>query len=449
MSLLDTVKDIFNKGPDDWYGRLKPNLLLTSPKGTMYKAKYIEDQMRVEKNVGLYDLPKAKGTIAHDLGNKSFMSSFPVFFDGKDCDKKGIALMRSLKESGPWGVDHPLYGFFKLQPLRAEMRTAPVAEGNVIAVNIEWLEPIDEKTGKTGRELAGIVDELSTDVNNGMFTKFTNALKTGTEAYDNATRRAVQGIQNLADFALAPIVAPIDAANSLFNTTQNALNDIRLATVFQVEQVVGMLQDLIQIPIAATNKRKNRKEAYDNFTNSVLAQKSTTRSSYERNDVLVTELALAAALVAQAQVAITTPIRSINETSGQNEIGLTSRTDIIDSIESLVIQYNTIVDSLDVTQTLYAPLYIENQYQAFSEVYGSLAQLVYYTVAYLSKVSYDLALEKIIYLDMPRSPIDVVISEYGSLGYNDYYLDLFIESNQLTGEELMLLPATKSVKIYA
>jgi len=450
MAFLDKIKDIFNQGPDNWYDRLKPNLILTSPKGKKFNAKWLEDKMTLEKNVGLYNLPKSKGTIAHDLGNKSLsFPTLPFWFDGDDCDIISMALVSAMKETGTWKVDHPLRGLFVLQPLKVDVTTAPIKSGNIIEVVSEWMEPIDEKTGKTGRELAGIVDSLGTDLNDGMLDRIMNSINDGSEAFNNTTKRITTGIQNLADFSLAPLVASVDATNSIFMSTQNAINDIKLATVFQVEQLVGQIQDLIQIPIASNKDLKSRKSAYDEFAINTSSLKSNTKKDpYTKNANLFIELALASTLIAQTQVIITTPFKAL-DSNDQNVIGITSRVDVINIIDDLKDLYASIIETMDETQELYSSFTIEKQYHSFSEVYTTLALLISSAVSYLLVVIFDLSIERTIVLTKPRNPIDIAITEYGGLGDNDYFLDLLIESNQLIGDELLLVPAGRSIKIYA
>ena len=454
MGLVDkaisAAKDIFNKGPDNWYDRLKPNLKLKSPKKKKFEAKWREDQMVVEKRVGLYDLPKSVGTIAHDYGTRSKTFSIPFYFDGKDCDLKAMAFSAAIRESGTWEIDHPLYGLYVLQPLKITVITRPIEAGNIIEINSEWIEPIDEKTGKTGRELAGIVDELSVDVNNGIVDRFMKALKTGTNAYDNATKRATKGIQNLSDAIFAPLVAPIDAANALFISTQNALNDIQLATVFQAEQLIGQLQNLLQIPVASSRDLQAREGPFQDFAAAAFALTSKDRTDEESavNELLVCEAALAAVLVARAQIIITTELQGI-DVSGNNRIGVVSRQDAITAINNLKDTYEATVTVLDALQIIYENKMIDDQYQSFVGTYALMARLIDTTVAYLLSVVYDLSVERIIVLDRPRSPVDLAISEYGGLGFNDYYLDLLIASNKLTGDDIFIIPATREVKIYA
>jgi hypothetical protein len=56
--------------------------------------------------------------------------------------------------------------------------------------------------------------------------------------------------------------------------------------------------------------------------------------------------------------------------------------------------------------------------------------------------------EKRFKLSLPRAPIEIVITEYGSLGENDAYLDEFISANDLSSYEILMLPAGREVVTY-
>ena len=61
---------------------------------------------------------------------------------------------------------------------------------------------------------------------------------------------------------------------------------------------------------------------------------------------------------------------------------------------------------------------------------------------------YNLKAEKRFTLKKARSPLEIAVTEYGELGENDFYYNLFLDSNELTGHEIRLLPAGKEVVVY-
>jgi hypothetical protein len=61
-------------------------------------------------------------------------------------------------------------------------------------------------------------------------------------------------------------------------------------------------------------------------------------------------------------------------------------------------------------------------------------------------ISFSLRQEFMITLQRPRTVIDLCAELYGSV---DDYLDFFITSNNLTGDDIMELQRGKEIKYYA
>lgn len=92
---------------------------------------------------------------------------------------------------------------------------------------------------------------------------------------------------------------------------------------------------------------------------------------------------------------------------------------------------------------------IDKQYIANSLNYTSLQNTFSLTMQYLLSQFFNLKTEKRFTLKNPRSPLEITVTEYGDLGENESNYQLFLDSNQLTGNEVLILPAGKEVVIYA
>lgn len=69
-------------------------------------------------------------------------------------------------------------------------------------------------------------------------------------------------------------------------------------------------------------------------------------------------------------------------------------------------------------------------------------------MAYLLRSVFDLSVEKRFKLEKRRAPIEITISEYGSLGDDDSNFQLFIDSNGLKGNDILILPEGREVVVY-
>ena len=154
----------------------------------------------------------------------------------------------------------------------------------------------------------------------------------------------------------------------------------------------------------------------------------------KRNISATHELFLTAILTAACQVA----------TTGQ----LKTRFDAINAAEAISTLFKDITETLDLNQEQYENLDIDFQYFSQSQAWQDLALLVASTTDYLLQASFRLAVERRVVLNRPRTPADIVVEYYGTHGEDDENLALFIESNQLKGNDIILLPAGREVVVY-
>jgi prophage DNA circulation protein len=456
MGALDTLKDIFFGGPSNWEERLAENITLISPEGKEFKAKWIGSPRTKTKKVGTYFYPKVKGNVVKDLDVNSTIFPLTFYFDGPNNDLNARAFFATCDETGPWEITHPVHGFFELQLLSVTEEMQPVTSGGLTKITSEWIEPIDEKTLLSGRQMAGIVDGLSNDLNQSAIEQFIETLKEGTEGLQNVIETTTNGISNVTDFALSPVAAVVDAVDSSFLAIQRGIQDTLNATVFQARALAGQIQNLIQVPVLGKNDLTTRLQAYDDLKEALFLQlpglenstSSRIASTDEaKNNIALNELALTSVIVANAQVAITAPTAA--QTDDPTQAVIKTRAQAIEVALGVAETFDNITDALDAQQESYANLDIDKQYFSQSQAFGDVSKLVAETMRYLLLIAYDLKVERRFTLTTYRAPIEIVITEYGDLGDNEVNLSEFIEANALKGTELLLLPPGKEVVVYA
>jgi hypothetical protein len=117
-------------------------------------------------------------------------------------------------------------------------------------------------------------------------------------------------------------------------------------------------------------------------------------------------------------------------------------------MENIQMLFDETVEAIETAQDNFSDLDIDEQYFSQTKTYTSLINLYTLCYQYLLTQFYNLAVEKVIVLDRPRSPLEITVSEYGELGNNDENYELLIKSNHLTGMDILLLAAGREVVIY-
>ncbi len=233
-------------------------------------------------------------------------------------------------------------------------------------------------------------------------------------------------IESISDFA-ADINAEITAIKRDIDTV--------LAVVpLDILAVAGQIQELIQLPARAIQDVQARLDAYKNLATGLGLLSPDSPGTVSYNRVAVQELALTATIGAVSDISSTGT--------------LLSRTEAVGVIEDNLNLFNDITDNLDASQVLFEGSSIDRQYFSQSQSYSEAARLSALTVAYLLRAAFDLKVEKRFVLKQSRNPVSVTIEEYGSLGEGDVFLDLFLDSNKIQGNEFIMMPKGRELVVY-
>lgn len=446
MTILEQIQSLLTKGPDNWRERVKETITLISPDGNEFEAKWRGSTRTVVKKLGIFAYPKVKGNIVQDLDVESDVYPITIYFDGKNADLHSTAFMGAIRQTGTWTIGHPTRGFVELQLMSATENDEPVESGGIYEINTEWIEPIDPETLVTARELAGIIDELANQLNQSAIDQFIQALDDSTEALQDNIDAAVNVVTNASDIILGPVAATVDAIDNAFNAIQSGIQATLNETVLEAQGLGGQIQQLTQLPLLATNDITQRLDVYDNLSDEFITNLPSGNRPKDKNRIAVYELSLVSCLASYARI-ITTGI--IGSTAGADiRFPIQTRAQAVETVEKLSAFFEKVTESLDAMQENFQDTDIDLQYFSQSQSFGNAALMFAQAIRYLLIALYDLKIEKRFTLGKPRAPIEITVTEYGDLGENDVNLDLFIVSNELKGNDIILLPPNREVVVY-
>ena len=115
-----------------------------------------------------------------------------------------------------------------------------------------------------------------------------------------------------------------------------------------------------------------------------------------------------------------------------------TKSEAIEAADALLTQFQDVTDWRD------------NNFESLAEVdtgeaYQKLQEAVALTAGFLVEISFTLKQERRIVLDRARTIIDLAAELYGSV---DDQLDFLINSNSLTGSEILELPRGREIAYY-
>ena len=417
-----------------WRDRLRQTITLTSPEGNVFEALWQGNSRSMDKKLGLFEFPKVRGTKVQDLDIGSARYPLTIFFAGENNDQESDRFFKACRERGVWNIIHPVRGALDLQLISVAENIQPVESGNVTQFDTEWIEPLKDSVVPSLFQQRSTIDSQIDEINSTASDQVESNVLQRTAAQIAAFESTVNAVVAAVEKFLAPVYELQSEINSQVLSIKRGITSLLSAPVFDIASIAGQVQALVQLPALAIADVNSRVDAYGNFISAALDFSPDSAETKDRNIVAVQELAL------------TSGLASISFISSTGE--LDSRLQAIELINSNTELFKNITDTLDATQELFKDEIIDGQYFSQSESYSGAVLMVSQTIAYLLRSAFDLSIEKRFILEKMRAPIEITISEYGDLGEDDLNFALFIESNSLKGNEILILPEGREVLVY-
>jgi hypothetical protein len=402
------------------------NILTGSSGAPEFRALWRNDERSFEKKLGVFEAPNFNGAIIQDLGIGSDRYPLTVYFEGIDHDIEADRFYKALQtERGPWLIDHPVKGKLLLQLVSVTENIAPVDNGNYTEFSTEWLRPLPLLTIKSKQ---GLFDTVASAVN-AVEAAVVRLQQARSDAYAeiqsavNTYNRVIGFFDSIASELAATDAILLDAYNSARATFTGAIDALDFTApdytpineaVVDVFEVPSEIEDFPQV--AST---------YERSLDAIIALENPTIDAAATKEFSIILILLS--------IFRATLVGSFN-----------SRVEIISAIEKITAIYQKALTALDAMQTEYSTGRIDEQYFPQTENYQDVYNLFANDIRFLLTQFLGLRAEHKFVLKNARSPLEITVTEYGDI---ESY-DLFLTSNKLSGNDILLLPAGREVLVY-
>jgi hypothetical protein len=433
MFLLDLILDALGLAPETWQDRLAEEITLTSPDGDEFTALWVGNPVTVSKKLGLFEFPGINGTKVQDLGGGGARYPLTIYFHGQDNDKEAQSFFTACSQIGPWEVEHPVSGPLTLQWVSYTQHIEPVTSGNVTRFEVETIVPLPDSATVSSAQLAGDIDAGALDANASAASQFdANVIQDTFNEFSELTGSIGSAI-SVVKTTLRAVerfeLVPAEAAAILAGIT-TTIESFPLDT----SQLSAQVQNLVQLYAEAQDSVSGALSMYLDYNEEIKKITPSSPDQEGKNVAAVQELFLSAGLVGM----------SLSAKVG----GEKTRSESLENAEIISGAFTDITNALDLIQELYKDSPIELQYFSQSQSYSDALVLAGIAARLMIQSSFDLSIEKRFSLEVARNFVEIVGNEYGSLGEDDENLDLFLESNNVTGSEFFILPAGREVVVY-
>lgn len=408
-----------------WIDRLK-EAAYTSPSGVRYTFEFENVSVARSKKTTTFEFPDADGTYVQQSGSTG--RSFPMqcIFWGADYDLQAEAFDAALFETGIGKLEHPLYGTIDVVPTgaitrRDDLKTA--ANQAILEVTFMSTTGLIYPSAQNdpGSELVTTVEEFNIT----MAEEFGDniALDTAVSAatFENGYTAILDQVTN----GLSPIASATDEVYAEFNAINDSIN--RGINVLIGQPITLALQtlELTQVPSRAFNSILAKLDAYRNLAASLIYNNDgTTSISSGASDFYTKDL--------YSSAYVTGGVLSAVNTRFDTRVGA------IEAASVILSQFDDVSAWKD--ENLTALNLIDS-----GSAYQQLQKAVALTAGYLVEISFTLKQERRIVLDRARTIVDLTAELYTDIDAN---LDFLIDSNDLSGSEILELPKGKEIVYY-
>lgn len=411
-----------------WNNRIR-EAAYTSPSGIRLTFDYENVRKIVDKKTTGFEFPDANGTFVQDLGHSGRRYPLRVFFWGYDYDREAEAFEAALLERGTGKLEHPIYGAVDVVPFgtitrRDDLKTS----ANQAVIEITFWETIGLIYPSAQVDPASSVLSAIDEYNTAASDEFNNVTSLNSANEKATFKNSYKALLDNASNRLEEIADVQDDVRSQFNMIVDSINqgiDILIAKplmlAFQTTQ-------LIQSPARASANIKARLDAYGNLVTSIISGNgaiSVPGNNSRNSNEFHTKDIYASTYVTGSVVSVV-----------NNQFA--TKTEALQAAETVLTQLNYVTDWRD------------QNFQSLAEVdkgrsYQKLQEAVVLTAGFLVEISFSLKQEHVIILDRNRTIIDLAAELYGSV---DDQLDFLINSNNLSGSEILELPKGRKIVYY-
>lgn len=402
----------------------------TPPSGGRLRFTYENVSKSVTKKTSAFNFPDAEGTFVQDLGRTGRRYPLRMFFWGDNYISEVEAFESALLEIGIGELEHPVYGTIKVIPFgEIKRRDDLKTDANQAILEVIFWETIDLlfPTGQTdpGDSVLTALD----DFNAALAEQTEGLLDTDLTSELITFKNRFLVVLDVTQSALQTVADTQDDVRQLFNTIFDSINSGIDVLVSEPLTLIFQTAILIQTPARALANIQARLDAYANLATNLITGDDAVREpglGPDNANAFITDNVFASTAVTG------TVLSAINNEFATKPEALAAAEAILDLLDQVAA-------------------WQDDNFQAFpdlidtGEAYQQLEKVVALTAGFLVEISFTLKQERRLILSRPRSIIDLVFELYGEV---DEQLDFFINSNNLTGSEIIELPKDKEIVYF-
>lgn len=409
-----------------WLDRLRGSVELTSPDGHVFNPSWSGNTRTLEKQLGVFKYPNVDREIVQDLGIAGVRYPLTLSFHGADNDLEADRFFAAFSSKNTWLVAHPTKGLLSLQPIKIRETIEPVESGSITVFETEWMHPAEKSIRITPAQIAARIASIQRSLDEAALDQLNNLASQSSAAEINALKNSTRSALSIFDTAMGAIEGIADAAEAI----RRGINDSMNMSPLDLTVLGGQIQSLMMLPAKITGDVLGAIRPIRDFLDKMRALPDEVADQTGLNVMAIRELFMLSGNAAISSLGV----------NGRYE----TRAKSVEVAGLGLAEFKKTVDALDVAQANFDDELIGGQYFSQSLTFVLSSEIAALSASHVLSRSFDLSVEKMILLSEARAPIEIAITEYGSVDK----FDLFVDSNNLKGDDILILPAGREVLVY-
>jgi len=405
-----------------WDDRLQEGAYI-APSGVRFPFQYEDVSKSSTKRTSEFNFPDVDGTYVQDNGASGRRYPLRIFFWGANHDQEADSFEEALRERGRGRLEHPRYGTVVVVPFgdinqRDDLKTA----ANQSVLEVTFFETIDLFFPVGQTDPASVVLASVDAYRNTAPEQYTILYRLDDPVLESSLKNEYLRALDVTNSGLADVVADQS------QTIQSRFDDIFTSITSSIDLLVGDPLTLVGQTIqfvgtvaAGLQNIAGRLVGYGAIITAIITGDDAVavpdNDGRNANDFYTRALFAMTANLGQVESTINTTFNTKTEALTAAEIILDASREITDWLDD---NY----ESLEEIDT--------------GEIYQAYQEAVSVCAGFLVEISFSLKQERTVILDRPRSLHDWAAEVYGKI--DDDTLNFIINSNSLTGDEIIELP---------
>lgn len=418
-----------------WQDRLR-EASFQSAGGTSQAFDFEDVSRELDLRGTAYDFPDADGTYVQRMRNSGRRYPLRMFFWGNDYDLQAAAFEALLLEPGIGRLTHPAYGVVDVVPFGALTRRDDlVSEANQAILEVTFWETTGLIYPTAQGDPSAAVSASIEAYNVSAADELLDSLGLGTAAERVSFRNEFMSLYGTATATLDDVVGTVGAISSQYNAISTSIETGIDSLVRTPATLARQLTLLLQSPGRVQTSIAQRLGAFGSLLSAVTALLPGSRSNDSRqaNTFHARDL--------YASTYVTGSVVSVVNTRFE------TKTDAVAAADVILGQLDQLVAWRDEGFALLveADPAVSVSTADTGAAYQAVLESVALAAGFLVEISFTLKQERRIVLGSARTVIDLAAELYGAV---DSELDFLIETNALTGSEILELPRGREIVYY-